>query len=145
MFRTDKLEIYRKLGVLYYLIYNPEYWQRDGHQPFELYKLVDGAYQLQSGEPLWMPEVGLGIGRHQRSFGPVTQEMLYWYDAQGVRYLAADEQVESAQQRAISAEQEAMLAKQQIESAEQRAVSAEQRSQLLAAKLKELGIDPNEL
>ncbi|WP_208346536.1 Uma2 family endonuclease, partial [Aetokthonos hydrillicola] len=25
----EKLEIYQKLGVLYYIIYNPEYWQRD--------------------------------------------------------------------------------------------------------------------
>jgi Uma2 family endonuclease len=42
----EKLEIYSKLGVLYYLIYNPEFWQRDRHQPFELYKLADGDYQL---------------------------------------------------------------------------------------------------
>jgi Uma2 family endonuclease len=25
----EKLEIYRKLGVLYYVIYNPEFWRRD--------------------------------------------------------------------------------------------------------------------
>lgn len=37
----EKLEIYRKLGVLYYIIYNPEYWQRDRHQPFEIYKLAN--------------------------------------------------------------------------------------------------------
>ncbi|CDN09774.1 hypothetical protein RintRC_4452 [Richelia intracellularis] len=40
-----KLEIYGKLGVSYYVIYNPEYWRRDRHQPFEVYKLVDGEYQ----------------------------------------------------------------------------------------------------
>lgn len=28
-----KLEIYRKLGVLYYVIYNPKYWQRDRTSP----------------------------------------------------------------------------------------------------------------
>jgi Uma2 family endonuclease len=39
----EKLAIYARLGVLYYLIYNPEFWQRDRHQPFELYKLVNGT------------------------------------------------------------------------------------------------------
>ena len=62
---TDKLETYRKLGVLYYLIYNPTHWRRDEHQPFEVYKLIDDIYQLQLGEPLWMSEAGLGIGRYQ--------------------------------------------------------------------------------
>ncbi|MHC5721391.1 MAG: Uma2 family endonuclease, partial [Nostoc sp.] len=57
-----KLDIYTKLGILYYIIYNPEYWQRDRHQPFEVYRLVDGSYQLQIGEPFWMPAIGLGIG-----------------------------------------------------------------------------------
>jgi hypothetical protein len=31
----EKLAIYRKLGVIYYVIYNPEFWKRDGHLPFE--------------------------------------------------------------------------------------------------------------
>jgi Uma2 family endonuclease len=46
-----KLSIYEKLGVLYYVIYNPEYWRRNQHQALEVYKLVDGHYQLQIGEP----------------------------------------------------------------------------------------------
>jgi Uma2 family endonuclease len=44
----EKLNIYAKLGVLYYVIYNPEYWQRDRHQPFEVYNLVDSSYQNRS-------------------------------------------------------------------------------------------------
>lgn len=31
---TTKMGIYAKLGVLYYAIYNPFFWQRDKHQPF---------------------------------------------------------------------------------------------------------------
>jgi Uma2 family endonuclease len=90
----EKLEIYAKLGVLYYLVYNPEFWQRDRHQPFELYKLIDGKYQLQVGEPYWMPEVGLGIGRYQGEVGGVAQEILTWYDERGDRYLSAEERAE---------------------------------------------------
>lgn len=88
----EKLDLYAKLGVLYYLIYNPEFWQRDRKQPFELYKLEDGVYRLQIGEPFWMPEVGLGIGRYPTLVGGFPQEVLTWYDEQGNRYLSAEEQ-----------------------------------------------------
>ena len=79
----DKLDIYAKLGVLYYIVYNPEYWRRDRHQPFEVYKLEAQTYRLQIGEQYWMPEVGLGIGRGRRVIGRVEQEALLWRDAQG--------------------------------------------------------------
>ena len=64
--------------------HNPEYWQRDRHQPFEVYHLVDGTYRLQIREPFWMPEIGLGIGRSLRVSGDVQREVLYWYDEQGL-------------------------------------------------------------
>lgn len=96
----EKLEIYRKLGVLYYIVYNPEYWQRDSHQPFEVYKLLGKNYQLQIGEPCWMPEVGLGIGRYQGAIGGIQQEFLSWYDQAGNRYLTAEEIAQQEKQRA---------------------------------------------
>jgi Uma2 family endonuclease len=113
----EKLEIYRKLGVLYYIIYNPEYWRRDQHQPFEIYKLVAQNYQLQIREPLWMAEIGLGIGRHQGVIGGIGQEFLSWYDERGDRYLMAEE-----------------IAQQEKQKAEQ-----------LAEYLRSLGIDPDNL
>lgn len=36
-----KVSTYAKLGVLYYVIYNPNYWQRERHQPFEVYRLAN--------------------------------------------------------------------------------------------------------
>ena len=42
---------------LKYVVYNPEFWQRDRHQPLEIYKVENGSYQLQIGEPFWMSEV----------------------------------------------------------------------------------------
>lgn len=90
----EKLNIYARLGVLYYVVYNPEFWRRDGHQPFEVYKLVNGVYELQMGEPYWMPEVGLGIGRCQMMFGNVAQEQLAWFEQSGDRYLTAEERAE---------------------------------------------------
>jgi Uma2 family endonuclease len=87
----EKIAIYAKLGVLYYVIYNPEFWQRDGHHPFEVYKLVDNSYCLQIGEPLWLPEVGLGIGRCPEIFGATGEEVLSWFDDRGNRYLRSEE------------------------------------------------------
>ncbi|XGV98191.1 MAG: Uma2 family endonuclease [Leptolyngbya sp. BL-A-14] len=93
-----KAALYAKLGVLYYLVYNPQYWQRDCRQPFELYRLENGRYQQQIGEPFWMPEVGLGIGRSPYQDGSKTVEALYWFDQQGNRYLTPEEQLERYRQ-----------------------------------------------
>jgi Uma2 family endonuclease len=35
----EEMSIYAGLGVLYYIIYNPEFWRRDRHQPFEVYTI----------------------------------------------------------------------------------------------------------
>ncbi len=96
----EKMAIYTRLGVLYYVIYNSEFWRRDQHQPFEVYKLVDGNYQLQIGEPYWMPEVGLGIGRYQGVVAGISQELLSWYNQRGDRYLTAEEQAQIERSRA---------------------------------------------
>ena len=93
----EKLAIYAKLNVLYYVIYNPQFWRRDGHLPFEVYKLVNDAYELQVGEPLWMPEIGLGIGRCRLPDDPLEREVLSWYDAKGDRY---PNEAEAERQRA---------------------------------------------
>lgn len=93
-----KAALYAKLGVLYYLVYNPQYWQRDRRQPFELYRLENGRYQQQIGEPFWMPEVGLGIGRSPYQDGSKTVEALYWFNQEGNRYLTPEEQLERYRQ-----------------------------------------------
>ncbi|BAY20355.1 hypothetical protein NIES2100_00960 [Calothrix sp. NIES-2100] len=94
----EKMAIYAKLGVLYYVIYNREFWRRDQHQPFEVYKLVNGNYQLQIGEPYWMSEISLGIGRYQGIVAGIPQELLSWYDENGDRYLTAEERAEKLAQ-----------------------------------------------
>jgi Uma2 family endonuclease len=94
----EKLAIYAQLGVLYYVIYNPKFWKRDEHLPLEIYKLVNGTYQLQIGEPFWMPEIGLGIGRCVLASDPLQREVLSWFDKMGDRYLTPEEQLEHERQ-----------------------------------------------
>jgi hypothetical protein len=126
------------LGVLYYIIYNPEYNQRDRQLPLAIYKLMDGTYQLQLGEPYWMPEVGLGIGRCQQTLGGIPQEVLTWYDGEGNRYLPADELVEQIQSQLSIVSQRELAER-------QRAQAERQRADQLAEYLRSIGIDPNHL
>jgi Uma2 family endonuclease len=127
----EKSAIYARLGVLYYVVYNPQFWQRDGHLPFEVYKLVNGAYVLQVGEPFWMPEIGLGIGRCQLPNDPLGREVLSWYDASGKRYLSEAE-VERQQTEAerLRAEAERL-----------RAEAERLRAEQLLERLRQLGED----
>lgn len=169
-----KLEIYRKLGVLYYIIYNPEFWRRDRHQPLEIYQLVAGQYQLifqtaQANTPYWLAEVGLGLGFCQRVLGGIEQEILTWHDAQGRAFPTPDDlypqlrqqqraaaaerrRAEQAEQRAAAERQRAEQADQRAEQADQRAAAerqraeeANQRVEQLRQYVRSLGIDPDTL
>ncbi|MDJ0602060.1 MAG: Uma2 family endonuclease [Crocosphaera sp.] len=104
---TEKKEDYAKMGVLYYLIYNP---LRKRKPRLEVYQLNNGEYELLAGEPVCLSEIGLGIGKEMGVYQGVEIEWLYWYDQQGKRYLTPQEKAEK-----------------------------------LEEKLRELGIDPNEL
>jgi hypothetical protein len=82
-----------------------------------VYRLVNGKYQLQRGNPVWLPEIGLGIGCERGTHIGVTREWLYWYNEQGQRFLTPEERMRQA----------------------------EQRAQMLAERLKSLGVDPDSL
>jgi Uma2 family endonuclease len=110
---TTKLKVYEQMGVLYYAIYSSK---RKRKPRLEIYKLVEGAYQLMETIPVWMPEIGLGIGCERGNYGGVTREWLYWYDEGGKRYATPNERIQ-----------------QEVD-----------RSNKLAAKLRALGIDPDE-
>lgn len=120
----EKLDTYARLGVTYYVVYNPDYWRRHQHQPFEVYKLEGQTYRLQIGEPYWMPEVGLGIGRSQQVLGGIAQEVLLWFDAQGKSYPTPDEVIQD------------MKAQLTVE---------RQRAERLADYVRSLGLDPDHL
>jgi Uma2 family endonuclease len=139
---TTKLDRYAAMGVLYYIIYSS---RRRRKPKLEVHKLIDGAYQLQFGSPVWMPEIGLGIGYERENYAGVTREWLYWYDEGGKRYPTPNERIEQeslrAQQESLRAQQEAQRAQQES----QRAVRSEQRVEELTRRLRELGVDPDSL
>jgi Uma2 family endonuclease len=143
---TTKLDEYERMGVLYYVIYNPK---RKRKPKLEIYKLVDSKYELQTANPLWMPEIGLGIGNERADYGGLTRDWLYWYDRDNQRYLTPSEQIELERQRSTVASQKAELESQRADTESQRADTESQRAKLerdradrLAAQLRALGIEP---
>jgi len=137
----DKQTKYAQIGVLYYVVYNPDYWKRDKHDPFEVYRLVEGEYVRQVGEPVWLPELGLGIGRGQGTYEGWMREWLFWFDSDENRLPSPDERMQQVEQRAEQerqrAEQERRQHKQTQQQLEQEQLRAEQTQQQLEQERRE--------
>ena len=125
---TNKLDNYASMGVLYYVIYNSK---RRRKPKLEIHKLVNGRYELQESNPFWMPEIGLGIGYERGEYGGLTRDWLYWYAEDNQRYPTPAEQIRQAQM--------------QIDLDRTQLAQERDRSTRLAARLQELGIDPDEV
>ncbi|MDZ7956338.1 MAG: Uma2 family endonuclease [Aulosira sp. DedQUE10] len=126
---SSKKEFYaKKLGILYYVVYNP---MRRKKSPLEVYRLVDGEYVLMSGTPVWLPEIGLGIGRERGIYQGIAREWLYWYDEEGQRLLTLEECIQEAEER--------------VNFEEQQRFAAEKRARILEERLRALGVEPETL
>ena len=126
----NKLLDYARLGISYYVVYDPE-----GHiseRPLRVFgRLPSGYAELND---FWLESVGLGVTLWEGEFETMRETWLRWVDQTGTLVATGEERAAAEHSRAESAEQRA-------ESAEQRADFAEQRAAALAAKLQELGID----
>jgi Putative restriction endonuclease len=160
-----KLETYQDMEILYYAIYNPLARQKRKYKKqlsLEVYKLVNGVYQLiPEGEQgiVWMPEISVGIGYEVRSLATWEREWLYLYDEAGNRYLtdheiAERERLAAKQERmakqqaeviAIQANLAKQIAEQEKQQAEAIADQERQQKERLAAYLRSLGINPDEI
>jgi hypothetical protein len=128
-----KKQSYQDMGVLYYAVYNP---LRKRKSSLELYKLVQGVYQLQSGNPVWLPEVGLGIGSYRGIYQGIGRQWLSWFDEDGQRFPTPEEAIqieriraEEERQRAREAEVMAQEERQRAQDAEVMAQEERQRAQ----------------
>ncbi|MCP2729577.1 Uma2 family endonuclease [Limnofasciculus baicalensis] len=137
-----KFEFYARHGVEEYYLYKPDLldltgWRR-GESSLEVIEQIEGWVSPRLGVRFELPEARLEIYR------PDGQPFL--------TYLELAQQREQAEVRAQESQAKAQSAEVRAQEAEVRAQSAEvmleeekQRSQLLEAKLRELGIDPNQL
>ncbi len=100
--------------------------------------LLSESGKSESVKVVWIPEINLGIGCERRILGNWERDWLYWYDHNCVRYPTAEERAQQAE-----------AARQQAESAQQQAeaIAMQERNdkEKLAAHLRSLGINPDEI
>ena len=133
-----KLRTYARMGVAYYVLYDPTKQLSD--QVLRVYALHPGnAAELQD---MWLQGVGLGLMLWQGKFEDREDTWLRWRDRDGQMLLTGAERAEQERQRA---EQERQRAEQEHQRADQERLmrqQAQQRAERLAARLRELGIEP---
>ncbi|NEO64121.1 MAG: Uma2 family endonuclease [Moorea sp. SIO4G2] len=165
-----KWEVYERiLAIPYYVTFD-----RLSNE-LRIFKLDGGSYQLQTidNSKFWMPELQLGIGLWRGGYRGLNRLWLRWYDQQGnwiptnaeqaeLEYQRAEierQQKELAQQQAQQESQRAELERQQKELAQQQAQQesqraeierqqkelAQQRAEQLAERLRQMGINPDEI
>lgn len=126
-FPYGKLYFYEKiLQVSTYIIFNPY------EVTLEVRRLENSQYVLQEASELgrfWIPELQLFLGIWQGTRLGLNIYWLRWWDEAGNLLLWSSEQAEQERQRADDA-----IANLEAE---------RQRNEALAAKLRELGIDPD--
>ena len=120
-----KLRSYARMGIAYYVIYDPTTQLSD--HVLRLYELRPTTYVLL--EAFWLPGVELGLTLWQGKFEDREDTWLRWCDREGQLLLTGVERAEQERQRA---DQE-----------RQRAEQAQQEVERLAARLRELGLEPD--
>ena len=109
----SKLRDYARIGVTYYLIFDPEE-QLQG-KTLRLYALREAKYVPMKSQ--WLPEVGLGVALWQGSFEGTEAMWLRWCDQAGNI----------------------------IPTGAERAEQERERAERLAARLRALGVDPEDV
>lgn len=123
----EKLEIYQRMRVSYYIVYDPI--KQLGKKELYIYELRGMRY-FETSET-WLGQIDLGVTLWDGVFEARQDTWLRWCYQDGSILLTGDERVNNAEQRA--------------DNAEQRAESAEQRAQKLAKRLRSMGVNPDEL
>ena len=155
-----KWEVYEQiLQVPFYVVYD-RYVQK-----LRAFALASGRYRELAlfKKSLWLPELKLNLRQWEGEFQGVEGKWLRWFYADGTpaptlaerqeeTRLRAEQEARRADQEAQRAAQETQRARQEQQRADQaaqradeekqRADEAEQRAQALAARLRELGIEP---
>jgi Uma2 family endonuclease len=130
-----KWQVYEQvLQVPYYAVFD------ELSSRFRMFCLQGSQYveATINGQGFWLPEIELGLGIWSGSYQGIRNRWLRWYDQAG-NWIPTHEEKE------LMANQRADLERQRAEKAVEEADRERQRADLLAAKLRELGIDVDEI
>ncbi|NJO66597.1 MAG: Uma2 family endonuclease [Leptolyngbyaceae cyanobacterium RM1_405_57] len=147
--KTVKKDLYEKtFHTLDYYIYDPfdpdslQGWHLNSHRQYEPIEPNERGW-------LWCETLGLWLGTWEGSLRREppsgTCHWLRFYDPDGNLVLIQDEVAEQERQQAEQERQRAEQERQRAEQEQQRAEQERQRAERLAARLRELGEDPEEM
>jgi hypothetical protein len=128
----DKMRRYVRMGILYYVIWDPLDQLKQGR--LRMLVLREKEYVPLDGS--WLPVVGLGLTLWHGTYEGIEADWLRWCDANGQVLLTGAERAEQERQRA---DQERQRANQEG----QRADQERQRAERLAARLRAMGVEPD--
>lgn len=125
----SKLHDYARIGVAYYIVYDPE--KQLGEKALHLYERRHIRYVEISGP--WLPEIELGLTLWHGQYEDREDTWLRWCDQEAHLILTGAERAKQERQRADQerqrAEQECQRAEQEYQRAEQEHQRAEQECQ----------------
>ncbi len=138
---TKKLDTYARMRVLYYVIFDPEHHLSE--ETLRLYRL--NGYSYQPHDALQLPELHIGLTMWEGIYSGMRALWLRWVDESGNliltgKELAAQAQADAAQAQADTAQAQANAAQAQAEKD-----AAVLRAERLAAMLRQLGQDPDQV
>jgi Uma2 family endonuclease len=135
-----KFASYARMRFTYYVIFDPEQFIQD--EPLRCYELRENSYAHR--EHCWFAALGLGLRLWEGRFEEQDMPWLRWCDQQGTVLPTGAERAARAEQERDQTRQQLGAAQQQLDAVQQARDLAEQRAAQLAARLRELGIDPEQ-
>ncbi|MFN0124695.1 MAG: Uma2 family endonuclease [Blastocatellia bacterium] len=145
---SGKLRDYARIGVPYYVIHDP--MTLLGDEPLRMYERAGAVYKRLADQRL--PEIGLGLKLWTGKFEGKKAAWLRWCDMRNhlipTGAERAQREAERTREAARDAKREAERARHESERARQeseRADAEKQRADQLAARLRAMGVDPDQL
>ncbi len=137
---TDKLKAYERIGVPFYVIFDPNERLHSG---------VLRAFEMQGAryrpiDPVRFGDLGLGLTLWDGEFEKGLDTWLRWISADGSLVLTGKEVAEAEAQRAETAVERAEAEAKRAANEKRRADASDERVKELEEKLRAAGISPNE-
>ena len=138
---SGKFVTYAKVGVRYYVILDPLHQIQQ--ETLRVYELASGSYIPKLGS--YLPGTGLGVKLWEGVFEEAHDCWLRWCDRDGRLISSGTERAEQAENRANSEHERAEKQRILAEKQRMRADSEHEWSEILLAKLRSMGVDPDSL
>lgn len=138
---TRKKFDYARLAVRFYVVFDPD--RRLTDDVLQVLALRGATYERL--EKAWLPEIGLGLTLWRGVYEDAEDTYLRWVDQEGNLLLTGNEKAARETERAA---RETERAERETERADQEAQArreAEAHAAQMAAKLRELGLDPDQI